>query len=163
VSDDLVTWLRAQLDDDERIATDAANKAAAEYATADRLADNFEPPYDGTHWTRDYDHIFVVDPRPARTRKVQIADCGYGAFALTPHIARHDPARVLREIDAKRQLLTAHAPGRPKGRPTMLAHCQSCTTTQAWDDVANESNCLSLRLLALPYADRSGYREEWRP
>jgi hypothetical protein len=23
--------------------------------------------------------------------------------------------------------------------------------------------CLTLRLLALPYADRPGYREEWRP
>lgn len=45
----------------------------------------------------------------------------------------------------------------------MERHCLTCTSAQAWDEKAGESNCLTLRLLAPPYADRPGYREEWRP
>ena len=69
------------------------------------------------------------------------------------HILGHDPARVLREIDAKRQLLTDLAP--------LLAQ-----TDAAIDGEWNGHDDLHGRLLAyvaLPYADRSGYREEWRP
>jgi hypothetical protein len=73
------------------------------------------------------------------------------------HIATHSPARVLREIDAKRRtielcvppLVDVTGPGEPErsfvpgeGQPWGL-------------DV--------LKLLVLPYVDRPGYREEWRP
>lgn len=83
--------------------------------------------------------------------------------AVAEHIVRHDPVRVLREVEAKRRLLDEHKPDRPKGRPNMERHCLTCTTAQGWDETASEANCLTLRLLALPYADRPGYREDWRP
>lgn len=93
----------------------------------------------------------------------------YGAD-LSPevreHMAAHDPDRVLREIDAKRQLVKLH------GRATLRAGggaqyfdtttvCRSCEPSyqfpeQSWP-------CQTLRLLALPYADRPGYRDGWRP
>lgn len=79
------------------------------------------------------------------------------------HIERHGPARMLREIDAKRKLAEEHKPGMQKGWPNMGRHCLSCTGARVWDESSNESNCLTLRLLALPYADRPGYRNEWRP
>ena len=51
-------------------------------------------------------------------------------------LARHDPARVLAECEAKRQIVqNAQDPG---------------------DD-------LFVAILALPYADHPDYREEWRP
>lgn len=58
------------------------------------------------------------------------------------HIARHDPARVLREVEAKRRMLPhlivdGHT----------LDHCD---------------RCMVLRLLALPYADHPDHREEWK-
>lgn len=65
-------------------------------------------------------------------------------------------ARVLREIDAKRQLVEQH---RPVGYGDVcLSYCRTRTPSQpqAWP-------CLTLRLLALPYADRPGYQESWRP
>lgn len=76
------------------------------------------------------------------------------------------PARVLREVEAKRQIVNAH------GRAALRAGggaqhfdtatvCRSCEPDyqfpeQSWP-------CPTLRLLALPYADHPGYREDWRP
>jgi hypothetical protein len=69
-------------------------------------------------------------------------------------MAAHDPARVLREIDAKRQIIDLHRSGQ---------HHQ-CRTGEHDDGYAKWVGiCTTLRLLALPYADRPGYRNEWRP
>jgi len=58
------------------------------------------------------------------------------------HIARHDPARVLAECEAKRLLLELHG---PHGRDTEALPCRE------------------LAVLALPYADHPDYQPEWRP
>ncbi|MER5950217.1 DUF6221 family protein [Streptomyces sp. NPDC001904] len=63
-------------------------------------------------------------------------------------VAAHDPARVLREIDAKREALR------------FLAAELDSTDTPWW--YADKVEKL-LKLAALPFADRPGYREEWRP
>lgn len=63
--------------------------------------------------------------------------------AAERHIAEHNPDRVLREIDAKRKIVERYAWLREHGD----------TGGTAW----------VLPLLALPYADRPGYREEWHP
>ena len=63
--------------------------------------------------------------------------------AVGAHIARHDPARIVRDVEAKRRILD--------GVP--------CT-----DYLGDASVCRrTLKLLALPYADRPGFRDEWRP
>jgi hypothetical protein len=56
------------------------------------------------------------------------------------HIARWDPARVLAEVNAKRRILD-----------------------EAVRLMSYDGEFQFLELLALPYADRPGYREEWRP
>lgn len=72
--------------------------------------------------------------------------------ALADHIAVQDPARVLAEVGAKRQLLDKYA--------------------EVADNDVNEveyahgyANALgeAVRLLALPYADHPDFRAEWRP
>lgn len=77
------------------------------------------------------------------------------------------PARVLREIDAKRRLLALHEPSRNVGRDsdpddpaTFVDCCGWCQTTVVQD---GDWPCETLRLLVLPYSDRPGYRDEWRP
>jgi hypothetical protein len=61
------------------------------------------------------------------------------------HIARHDPARVLAEVVAKRRILDLFTP-----------------PVSEWGSETLRLYGLA-QLLALPYADRPGYREEWRP
>ncbi len=122
--DGLVTWLGAQLDDDERVACAAhANrwKAGA-----------------GQH---DDEVVIFPDHAPSG---VAVAFGDRNA----QHIARWDPARVLAEVDAKRRILDEAAAYSPE-----LEHGDN--GEWAFNRV--------VRLLALPYAGRPGYRDEWKP
>lgn len=69
------------------------------------------------------------------------------------HIARHDPARVLRDIEAKRQLLDRYA------------EVASNDIDEPYEYAYGWANGLgaAVRLLALPYADHPDYRDDWRP
>ena len=142
--DDLVQWLHKQLDEDERIA-----RAATWHDDA------------GT-WTAEASKYTSKRRREPRQFIIDSMDDGVitdvDAEASEPegvarHIAEHDPARALREVDAKRRLLSDFAP--------MLAQADALIEGE-W----NSNDDLHGRLLAyltLPYADRPGYREEWRP
>ena len=162
--DDLVRWLGEQLEEDERIARSAGGMAWLEWAdggwveTAHVSKTEWKGPGDdGRH---------VASVRVAEDRA---------------HIVRHDPARVLREIDAKRQLLGASNADCPP--PCRQDHTFSGSCMLRWMGPVNEADGgpwvraedghqvpappvvteWVLRLLALPYADRPGYRDEWRP
>ena len=141
--DDLVVWLRAQLDEDQWYAEEAASHAAATGTFIGK----------GTRWhAQDYDRLWAVGDDESKPDR-KLAECGHGGFRLTSYLARHDPARVLREIDAKRQLLDELLPD--------LEHADRLIEGEwgSGDDVARRF----VRLLSLPYSDRPGYREEWRP
>jgi hypothetical protein len=115
--EDLVQWLRAQLDEDERTAR-----------AADAAKD------DNWWWGPDSES------------------------AAERHVARHDPARVLREIDAKRQLIELHQERLEQGYGSdVCAECDFGGVSQTYYP------CATLRLLALPYTDQPGYQEAWRP
>lgn len=121
MTDDLVQWLGAQLDEDEAIAIRAAELGP--WALGDSPDDDPKAVYQG-----EYGSTLIECPRPADAA----------------HVARHDPARVLRDIDAKRQLLDD------------LVRAAESVGSEWFGDRA-------LHLLALPFADRPGYRDEWRP
>ncbi|MCX4540485.1 DUF6221 family protein [Streptomyces sp. NBC_01565] len=75
------------------------------------------------------------------------------------HIARHDPARVLAEVDAKRQMLDIHAAMDSKGE--RITGCTTCSWRDYMDDLWVSWPCPTLRLMLIPYADHSDYRAEW--
>ncbi|MFE7906514.1 DUF6221 family protein [Streptomyces albogriseolus] len=128
--DDLVQWLGQQIDEDERIAR--------------RAGDSF----------RQIGETGVI----VATEGDQAEECASANWAgVAEHIVAHDPARVLREIDAKRQIIALHH--QLEDAQEMLDFCATCDATGKYP----EYPCTTLRLLALPYADRPGYREEWRP
>lgn len=107
MTDSLVTWFSAQLDDDERFA----------------LA-----------------HLDL--------RRSQGTGRETWAYKL-----------VVADVEAKRRILDEHqtVPG---------GTCRVCTVWDEDDDWQARgylSPCPTVRLLALPYADREGYQEEWRP
>src|SRR6266576_4463664 len=85
---DLVAFLRARVDEDEA----AARLAAREGGT----------------WTQDDPVRF---PGAISSLGGQVVyDEGAPDENQAPHIARHDPARVLREVEAKRAILAEYAP-----------------------------------------------------
>ena len=80
------------------------------------------------------------------------AESGDASWLRPPylkHVERHDPARVLAEIDAKRDLLV-FAKGIHDHHETF--------TTGVYARLEK-----TLRLYALAYKNRPGYRDEWRP
>lgn len=123
--DDLVNFLRARLDEDELIARDASVEA----------------------WTKaEAPSIFVMSVNGL------VAETS--AFTDALHIARHDPARVLAEVDAKRQALAhyeriqQHTRNSDGGADYIFA--EGAVRKQA-------------EYMALAYADHPDYRDEWRP
>lgn len=132
--DDLVRWLRAQLDEDEQVARAADGELSAVFT-----------------------RIGSFDPEMAADER---------------HIMTHQPARVLREIDAKRQVIKAYTVSAE--RMEELAEERERLKVRGYDTLMTEMDLTTavhqrdalggvLQLLALPYADRPGYRDEWRP
>lgn len=140
--DELITWLRAQLDDDERV---------ARVATAGPWRHNPEMQWrkPGTTWFEE-----AVFAGPFGKDAICIAGTGEPDDAQSMddanHIARWDPARVLAEIEAKRRILDKHA--------RVLEG-----DNWAWFAGSESESEWYVRILALPYAGREGWREEWRP
>lgn len=60
------------------------------------------------------------------------------------HIARHDPGRVLRDVEAKRR---------------MVAECEATIRQGVSVGLAETM----LAMLAEPYADHPNYQPDWRP
>ncbi|MFI1562170.1 DUF6221 family protein [Streptomyces sp. NPDC020490] len=152
--DELVRWFGEQLDEDERIARVAATLAVPTLGAMNWRS--VEGPSDagGTYW------CITTTPPNDTAPVVELVGSGMSGGgvheeAVARHIAAHDPARVLREIDAKRAVLALHTQSiRDDG-------CQVCDVPGGRR--LRPDACTTVRLLAVVYADRPGYRETWRP
>jgi hypothetical protein len=141
MNDDLAAFLRSRLDEDEQIA---------------RAVQDGSAPWDG-QWVADPPHALRTRNGHVLAFSTWTTDGRNLPIDLKPgtvnHWARHDPARVLAEVDAKRRIIKAHPwrrePDWPSGR-----QCRQCAT---------EHPCNTLRLLALPEAGHPDYRPEWAP
>lgn len=146
--DDLVTWLRGQLDEDEQILRRATGG----------------PWYEDGMTVRGKTHMNDTDVLVIRHTWPQEA----------AHIIRWDPARVLREVEAKRRRLDYLAGMKHDMGTEDFVTYDSCRALAQPGELGNLEvgycscglDALRDRLYkieALPYADRPGYREEWRP
>lgn len=72
-----------------------------------------------------------------------------------PHIARHDPARALREVEAKRAILAAHDRAEHYCPLPVLPSRHG----QLW--TPEEGPCWTLRLLVSIYSDHPDYEAGW--
>ena len=149
--DDLVQWLRAQLDEDEQIAQAATPGPWWHNPGKQWLGPEAFEKYD---LRQGEEFVGYGGPHPFTGA---VASTGPASnmqgMKDAAHIARHDPARVLREVDAKRRLLAIHRPYVPEPDQSCLGCAGGIMFT----------SCPVIPLLALPYADRPGYREDWRP
>lgn len=130
---DVVSFLRARLDEDEQIARAASDLGASWYV-------------DGRTG-----EVAAVQPDPEPGDSAVLVTCdSYGLSAAVEeeqavHIARHDPACVLRDVEAKRRIIDL------------------CDTEIQGDTDGAVTASSTLYLLALPYADHDDYLEEWKP
>ena len=145
-----------------------------------------DPDRPGTHWRWEVpDDTGDLDaPRWLRTAEVFPTTSGVGSLPGFPlgfeflaepsrgmaHIARHDPARVLAECEAKRRIAGLHFVGDAEDWDPEHWACRLCQWDEDCDSPKHEHQhgsgrfpCETLRALALPYADHPDYRGEWRP
>ncbi|WP_328436853.1 DUF6221 family protein [Streptomyces sp. NBC_00444] len=134
--DDLVQWLRAQLDKDREIAIAAKRQIGDDWDIGDE-------PYG-----------FILSDGDTVAYYEEAGGHSAMCRAAAVHAAEHDPARVLREIDTKRRMIDTFT----SRYEASNASSTSTATGAHWVMLAD-----TLRLLALPYAGRPGYRAEWRP
>jgi hypothetical protein len=133
--DELVRWLGEQLDDDRSAALDAKGDT------------------DG-RWTQD-------DGLP---KDIALSvESGELTTGQARHIVRHDPARVLREVEANRRRLVRHTPqmmvgpqSDPADPTTYVLGCPLCKVTILDED---DWPCVELRDMAAGYLDRPGRPE----
>ncbi|MFH8627739.1 DUF6221 family protein [Streptomyces vietnamensis] len=118
---DLIAFLRARLDEDARAAR--------------RAGDSF----------RQIGETGVI----VATEGDRAEECASVNWAgIAEHIVRHDPARVLAEVDAKRRMLE------------QFGSIAKGDFIDAGEQVVAQA---ALELLALPFADHPDYQDTWRP
>ncbi|MGW5717795.1 DUF6221 family protein [Amycolatopsis sp. NPDC003865] len=73
--------------------------------------------------------------------------------------------QMINEIEATRRILLAHRTTVSEKVPGFPLYGSEywCETCHVPADEAGSNWCLTLRLLALPYADHPEYSERWRP
>lgn len=111
MTDDLIAFLAARLDEDEAVASNAGRKRRAPW----RLA--------GTAPGRV---ILSASSNPDLMVAAPVSD------TVTAHIVRHDPAREGREVKFKRDMLAAA--GVVELDSPSMAHCMLCEMAAVYSD-----------------------------
>ncbi|MEP7739770.1 DUF6221 family protein [Nocardioides sp. 31GB23] len=143
----ITEFLLARLSEDKAAAREAAELAEAPWRAA--YGRQVETARGGHLVTPEDEHSYSTDPTDA----------------VGEHIARHDPARVLREVEAKRAIVEAHEDLRrvvedwshpdADGMGLVLVdggECAGCGET---------SPCTTLRHLSSIYSDHPEFDAGW--
>ena len=148
MTDDLAAFITARLDEDE-----AAAKAALRGPWS--IAEN-------EVWGTQ---IIAIDGSPVMP--VYVEGVTSAALSTAVHIARHDPARVLREAAAKRAILALHNRTHECSVSSLEHHPEKgewlYISTEYVDEDGPEWPCTTLRHLAAIWSDHPDYRAEWLP
>ena len=136
---DLIAFLNVRLDADEASAREAMadpGMAANWNETTSGCLDVGLPDHGGENW-RDYVWL-------------------QGDSRVTRFIALHDPARMLREVEAGRALLAEH-----EGECCVKGMC--CGEVTDYFAAGAGDPCPTLRILAAIWRGHPDYRQEWKP
>lgn len=125
MTDALVAFLKARLDDDEQAAR--------------RAGDSF----------RQIGETGII----VATEGDRAEECASANWSgVAEHIARQDPARTLREVEAKRRILRAHE-----------KWCEGRCEAKYPEGGFDAAHYWSIKALAAVYANHPDYLPEWRP
>jgi hypothetical protein len=129
-------------------------RLAEDEATA-RAVDDNSPPWTGEWIVRDAHALGTRNgwclAYPHEGREF--------APGLVEHIARHDPARVLAEVGAKRAIIARHS-------PHAMGGCRTCEAPHWGTLVCNRCHgqawpCADVRDITGVYRAHPGRQEEW--
>ena len=131
---------------------------------------------DGQDWGHHGPDLMSSEPDPEYGgQSIVISSSGYDADQVIVaeadgrHIARHDPARVLAECEAKRRIVGRHHPSDEYEHQACVlcqwdVDCESPKHDHQYErGQATSFPCETLRDLAAVYADHPDYDESWRP
>jgi hypothetical protein len=138
MSGDLIAFLSARLDEDEATAKAVLDAAKLFGSAPQRSTLLGHQVFDGSGIVVTHDRTVVL-PSDVAT-----------------HIARHDPARVLRKVAGKRAIIMRY-----ERACTIPEPCVSFTAGQ--DDGYRQACDDAIRNLAAVYSDHADYRPEWAP
>lgn len=156
----LVAFIVARLDEDEQTARAAAEEGDGNAWTVDVYPD------DDHNWT-------YIHSESQRCVAKAVEPDYYGGKEIAAHIAAHDPARVLREVEAKRAIVAANLPSHKYNGDDTWYSCDLLDDdgdVLAAEDVREfglECTCggahpnRTLRAIASVYADHPDYEAGW--
>lgn len=153
-ADNFVAWLTKELDTDAELADIISGGGYAPDVW------EIEPSRSG-RWSQIVAKSRTnIEPREAAVRESDQAVALVQSGRLEDrHIALWDPQRVIDDINAKRAILALHARTAHHGCAVCDRDDESCGCLGG----GIEYPCRTVKFLALPYADRPGYLNAWRP
>ncbi len=163
VIEEMAAFLAARLDEEEAAALDGLPDPADRHS-GEWTAYGHQP---GPQDRRQDRKVQMVGAEPDEGERGWLV-CQTGqhdrAAMIAAHIARHDPARALREVAFKRAVLEWHYPGLPpEGAPEGLKICAGEEGDGDTWQMAAPWPCPQIRALAAIWSDHPDYREEWGP
>lgn len=132
--DDLTAFLNARLDEDEAAAMKAARVARADWKARSDIAGR---------WVRS-----VIPASGAVAETFDAED------VVAPYIARHDPARALRDVAGKRRILAAY---------TEVAYMDIADPEPEYAYGRAAGLGEAVRQIAAAWNDHSDYKPGWAP
>jgi hypothetical protein len=175
-ADPLVAFWTARLDEDEAAAlATVIPRAAGDGMTDDTAALNGTPNSGRLAWKTSHErdeegtpvHWVISDPDPSAVAHAMGLERGTGG-AVAEHIARHDPARALREVEADRRLIALHRPewtdyvdgdGIERTSRCPSLECGECEPGGSPDNWP----CPTVRARIAIWDAHPDYRPEWKP
>lgn len=155
---DLVEFLRARLAEDEEVARQSADFGGGINGYHWRVSGSHEDE-GGTYW-----RITATAVASGHEQAIEVVGNGMSGGGVhteqvAHHAVRHDPARVLCEVEAKRRILDLHEPAEENyGDGFIAERCMVCDPQDP-----EPYPCATLRLLAAVYATHLDYRPDWAP
>lgn len=120
----------------------------------------------GKEWSPGDEHLSSSVNDGVTGAAVVIGPWEYLDWDVRRHIAAHDPAAVLADLDAKLAIVDEHpaAPGWD-GREIDGQVCRTCSETSQDGELAGDPYpCRTLRLLARPFVEHPDHKGEgWAP
>lgn len=149
---DLISWLRQQLDTDERQARSVEpvprqrwEAVSGEWGPHVRTERGDEP-----QWSREIQaEVWRCDDEMDGC-----PDIARGAMAEAEFIAANDPDRVLRQVQAHRAILDRYEDALARSDDPEYSMPEAWTQAREYEDFVIPA------LLSI-YSDRDGYKEEW--